>query len=194
MADYSNFTDTELFTRMANDDQKAFEAIYHRHFFNLLNTAYRRLHSKDDAVEIVQDVFTQLYLSRNSIRDYQNLAGYLHTLVRNKIIDAYRHKLYRSRQLAAANEFQEKMELSPDHQLDGKYLETRIQQVIKSLPDKCREVFLLSRINQLSHRSISEKLNISVSTVEKHIVKAIKIMREQILCIVLSSGLMAACL
>lgn len=191
MADYSNFTDTELFTLLANDDQKAFEAIYHRYFFDLLNTAYRRLHSKDDAIDIVQDVFTQLYRCRSSIRDYQNLPGYLHTLVRNKIIDTYRHKLYRSRQLDAANNAEENMELSPDHQLDRKYLETRIHQVIKSLPDKCREVFLLSRINQLSHRSISEKLNISVSTVEKHIVKALKIMREQILSVTLSFGLMA---
>jgi RNA polymerase sigma-70 factor (ECF subfamily) len=59
------------------------------------------------------------------------------------------------------------------------------------LPDKCREVFLLSRINQLSHRSISEKLNISVSTVEKHIVKALKIMRDQVLSLSLWFSLMA---
>jgi RNA polymerase sigma-70 factor (ECF subfamily) len=64
--------------------------------------------------------------------------------------------------------------------MDVKMLEQKIHAVIEQLPDKCREVFLLSRFDNLSHQAIAQKLNISVSTVEKHIVKALKIVRRHV--------------
>jgi RNA polymerase sigma-70 factor (ECF subfamily) len=72
------------------------------------------------------------------------------------------------------------VEEAPEAILDSKLLAKRIKAVIDSLPEKCREAFLLSRVEQLSHQGITEKLNISISTVEKHIGKALKIIRRQV--------------
>jgi RNA polymerase sigma-70 factor (ECF subfamily) len=74
-------------------------------------------------------------------------------------------------------------------------LETRIQQAIEKLPEQCRLVFKLSRFEELKYNEIAEQLDISVKTVENHIGKALKIMREQLkdylpLLIVMMNGIL----
>jgi len=173
--------DAELFQFLKRGDPGAFDEIYDRYFIPLLNASFKRLRSREDALEIVQDVFVQLYMKRAQIDHTHNLPGFLHTLLRNKIIDRFREQLSRQKhynrlQLLRTGIVDE----APEAIMDGKLLEQKIQAVIERLPEKCREVFLLSRGSHLSHQAIAEKLNISVSTVEKHIVKALKIVREHI--------------
>lgn len=180
-ADYKNLTDTELFLLLKQDDQHAFDEMYDRHFIPLLNTAFKRLQSKEDALEIVQDLFVQLYFKRKQIDYTHNLGGYLHMMLKNKIIDRFREQLVRKKHIYRFHQM--KLEATPDapeDHMDVKLLEQKIYTVIEKLPDKCREVFLLSRFDNLSHQAIAEKLNISVSTVEKHIVKALKIVRKHV--------------
>jgi len=173
--------DAELFQFLKRGNPGAFDEIYDRYFIPLLNTSFKRLRSREDALEMVQDVFVQLYMKRAQIEHTHNLPGLLHTLLRNKIIDRFREQLSRQKhynqlQLLRTGVVEE----APEAIIDGKLLEQKIQAVIERLPEKCREVFLLSRSSHLSHQAIAEKLNISVSTVEKHIVKALKIVREHI--------------
>lgn len=180
-ADYKNLTDTELFLLLKQDDQNAFDEMYERYFISLLNAAFKRLQSKDDALEIVQDLFVQLYFKRKQIEHTQNLGGYLQMMLRNKIIDRFREQLVRKKHIYQFQQMKTEADPNaPEATMDVKMLEQKIHAVIEQLPDKCREVFLLSRFNNLSHQAIAEKLNISVSTVEKHIVKALKIVRKHV--------------
>jgi RNA polymerase sigma-70 factor (ECF subfamily) len=178
---YKDLTDTELFQLLKQDDMNAFDEMYERHFISLLNAAYKRLHSREDALEIVQDLFVQLYVKRKRIEHTYNVGGYLQQMLKNRIIDRFREQLVRKKHLYQLQQMKPVTEPdAPEDNMDVKMLEQQIHAVIEQLPHKCREVFLLSRINNLSHQAIAEKLNISVSTVEKHIVKALKIVRKHV--------------
>lgn len=179
MRDYSSCSDSELFELLSMGKKEAFEIIYERHFVQLINKAFKRLGSKEDAREIVQEVFVQLYMKRTQIAHTDNLAGYLHTLLRNKIIDFYREQLaIKKKQYSLQQVHPVRVDEMPGAIMDGRLLEKKISNLIDALPQKCREVFLLSRNEDLSHYAISKKLNISVSTVEKHVGKALKVMRR----------------
>ena len=179
-ADYSNLTDTELFLLLKQDDGRAFDEMYERYFILLLNAAFKRLQSKEDALEIVQDLFVQLYFKRKQIEHSYNIGGYLQMMLRNKIIDRFREQLVRKKHIYQLQQFKTETTADAEDKLDVKILEQKINEVIDQLPDKCREVFLLSRFHNLSHQAIAEKLNISQSTVEKHIMKAIRIVKKHV--------------
>jgi len=180
-ADYSNLTDTELFILLKQDDLHAFDEMYERYFIPLLNNAFKRLQSREEALEIVQDLFVQLYFKRKQIEHTHNIGGYLQMMLRNKIIDRFREQLVRKKHFYQLQQLKpETTSHAPEDNMDVKMLEQKIYAVIEQLPDKCREVFLLSRFDNLSHQAIADKLNISVSTVEKHIVKALKIVKKHV--------------
>jgi RNA polymerase sigma-70 factor (ECF subfamily) len=180
-AGYENLPEAELCQLLKKDDMNAFEEMYERYFILLLNIAFKRLQSREDALELVQDVFVQLYLRRNHLEHTYNIGGYLQTMLKNKIIDRFREQLVRKKHIYRLQQMKAESEPGvPEDVMDVKMLEQQINTVINQLPGKCREVFLLSRINNLSHQAIAEKLNISVSTVEKHIVKALKIVRKHV--------------
>lgn len=171
--------DSELFQLFLQGSEEAFNAIYEKYALQLLDEAYKRLQSKETAKEAVQEVFINLFLKRREIRYTQNLGGYLFTALRNKTLDIIRRDLLHAthhRMLAK----QQSSYFSIEDKLWHKELETRLQRSIQSLPDRCREVFLLNRYEGLSYKSIAQKLHISVNTVEKHIVKALRILRSQI--------------
>lgn len=184
MSEMSSLSDDELLMLLKQGSTDAFEIIYDRYFIRLLNTSYKRLGSEEAAREIVQDIFVQLFIKRNEI-DTRNLTAYLHTLLRNRIIDCFRKHLSKKKHQHYLKHTQPAIvhEL-PEAVMDGKMLEEKIKNAIDQLPEKCREVFILSRLNHLSHQAIAEKLTISVSTVEKHIVKALKIMRKRLKIII----------
>lgn len=171
--------DSELFQLFLQGSEEAFNAIYEKYALQLLDEAYKRLQSKETAKEAVQEVFINLFLKRREIRYTQNLGGYLFTALRNKTLDIIRRDLLHAthhRMLAK----QQSSYFSIEDKLWHKELEARLQRSIQSLPDRCREVFLLNRYEGLSYKSIAQKLHISVNTVEKHIVKALRILRSQI--------------
>ena len=181
MRDYTGSSDAELFNRLILGEKDVFEAIYERYFLHLINKAFKRLGCKEEAMEIVQDVFVQLYIRRTTIAHTDNLAAYLHTLLKNKIIDRFRERLASRRKQSSLELVQPStVNERPGAAMDGRILEKKINTLIEALPHKCREVFLLSREEDLSHQAISQKLNISVSTVEKHVGKALKVMRQHI--------------
>ena len=181
MINYLTYNDAELFQMLKQGDNYAFEAIYERYFIQLVNAAFRRLHSQDEALEVVQELFLHLYQKRTQIEHFDNLPAYLHTLLKNKIIDKFRVRMSREKHHRYLRRTQpSEVEAAPESIMDSKLLAMRIQSVIDQLPEKCREAFLLSRVEHLSHQGITERLNISISTVEKHIVKALKILRRQV--------------
>ncbi len=178
---YHCLADGMLFEMFSKGDTDAFNVIYNRYFLPLTNTAYQRVGSRDEAQEIVQDLFVAFYLKRTKIEHTTNLPGYLQTLLRNKIVDRYREQLMRQKHYDfIKQQLDSEAGEIPEINLDKKLMEATIVNTIVKLPEKCRKVFVMSRINYLSHQAIANKLTISVSTVEKHIVKALKIMRKQI--------------
>ncbi|NLJ00161.1 MAG: RNA polymerase sigma-70 factor [Bacteroidales bacterium] len=164
-------------------DAGYFEKIYKK-YFNVLQTYARRIVLKSEVAEdIVQEVFLECWDRRTSIDLSDSLKPYLYTLTRRKSIDWLR-KFENKNVLFSDFEFQVDQlyfetlsSLSSDNQIDALEIERVINRSIGLLPLKCKEVFLLSREDGLKNREISEKLNLNIKTVEKHITNALKEIR-----------------
>lgn len=173
---YSEFSDEQLFKLVKQDDRKAFEELYKRYWSYLLDYAYKSLQSRQKAEDIVQEIFISLYQRRHSIELLVSLKAYLSKALKFKVLNEIRSQIvrvtYEKNVFFSANcknDFAE--------ELEAKELQQKLYKRIQQLPDKCKQTFLFSREENLSYKDISGGLGISVSTVEKHISKALKILK-----------------
>ena len=177
---HAALSDEELLLLVKQEDKIAFSEIFKRYWPQLLDRAYRRLDSIELAEEMVQDIFVSIYHKRGEIEITSSLAGYLNSALKYKILNHIRGEIVRNnyRKMVESSE----VCYSPDvtEKMDEKELRQEIDECLDLLPAKCRQVFVLSREDNLSHKQIACMLGISVSTVEKHIVKALKIMRSNL--------------
>lgn len=168
-----------LFTLVKASDERAFEELYNRHWPVLFNIACKRLNSKEKAEDIVQNIFIDLYRRRTSIDLTISLSAYLRKALKFKIINEYRSAFNRNKYQKSLF-FKGNCKIDFSDPLEAKDLEMKINTILNQLPEKCKQAFLLSREENLSYKDISIGLCITVSTVEKHISKALKTLRCQI--------------
>lgn len=178
MTNYSAQSDTELLNLLRLDDRVAYTEIYDRYILVLLNHAYNKTRSREDAKDIVQEVFTTLWVRRESLSiDY--LAGYLFRSVRNIFLNQVAHQAVQNQFVASMEKFAASREAS-DHLVRERQLEAIIEREIAALPPKMRKVFVLSRKEHLSHKEIADLLGISEQTVNKHVTNALKTLRVKL--------------
>lgn len=173
----TDLTDEALLQAMKQNHLQAFEMLYQRHIDQLYRTAYKRLQSKAAADDMVQEVFLSFYEKRHTITT--PVKPYLLASLKNRILNEFRNRLIHEAHHASIAATQNKHYLLQPG-IDGKALQLRFHQVLDQMPQKCREVFELSRFESLPNKSIAEKLGISVNTVEKHIGKALAILRKEL--------------
>ncbi len=134
------------------------------------------IRSPSDAAEIVNDVFLEVWKKRTSLSLDDSLKSYLFTSVKNRCINfGKKNKLILVPQFPqdAISSFAADSMVVEREQLD------RVAHIMNILPPKCRQVFAMSRVDELSYREIAELLDISVKTVEAQISKALKIFRKK---------------
>ena len=177
---FSEHSDEELIRLLNNDNREAFEQLYHRHWFHLYQSAFYILRETAASKDVVQDIFIWLWENRTTL-DISNVKGYLKAAVRFKVANCIRSGNIRE------SFFNEVSKLNPgepststDDVVSLKELQTIIRKAILQLPDKCREVYLLSRDEGLTNRQIAERLGISVKTVEAQMSIALKRLRSTI--------------
>jgi RNA polymerase sigma-70 factor (ECF subfamily) len=176
---YCWFSDEELFNHVKQDDKKAFEELFKRYWAFLLDNAYKPLQSREKAEDIVQEIFISLFIRRHTIELAVSLKAYLCQALKFKVMNEYRSQTVR-RKFLKNLQTKDFFRNESGGNCERKELEMSINQSIKQLPDKCKRVFLLSREEEYSYKDISGALNISVSTVEKHISKALKVLKGQV--------------
>ncbi len=174
----SSVSDELLLSRICNDDdRKAFAVLYDRYWERLIHTCYKRLKCLATSEEIVQEIFVDLFVRRNELQLNSSLEAYLKTAVKYKIYNHYRsqqvHQSYLDRELNV----QKILVPALDEVFQKKELNALIMAATAQMPEKCKQVFMLSRYQHLSHKDISDQLGISVSTVKKHITKATNILK-----------------
>lgn len=180
MTDYQNFTDQELTALLKNGDHSAFTEIYHRYKRLLYTHAYQRLRNEAEVDDIIHELFTTLWLKRDSIQFNTNLSGYLYTAVRNRILDYVAHQKVASTYLSSFAGFLNQSENFTDFLLREKQLSALIDKEIAALPLKMRAVFELSRRENLSHEEIANRLGITKKTVKSQVNNALKILRSRL--------------
>lgn len=156
-----------------------FETLFKTHFAPLTGFSQTFVKDEDTAKEIVQNVFINLWDKKERLDVNQPIKSYLYTSVRNRSLNYLRdHKKFRSQVLD-----DDLSHLESEQQSDplvSEELQEKIDRAIGLLPEKCKEVFELSRFEGLKYKQIAEQLGISVKTVENQISKALKILREEL--------------
>ncbi|MHC1775575.1 MAG: RNA polymerase sigma-70 factor [Lentimicrobium sp.] len=162
---------------MQQFDKERFEKLFRTEFKGLCYLAQKYVKDFDAAREIVQDSFISLWEKRTSIDASRPVKSYLTTVIHHKC-----HNYLRDNRKFDTNllQIENLLEISDDSGSDvlvEQELHQAIQSAIDELPEKCREVFLLNRYENLKYQQIADKLSISVKTVEAQMSKALQHMR-----------------
>lgn len=161
-----------------------FENIYKVYYPKMFGFAKTYVLTDEDAENIVQDVFLILWEKKDDIEISHSVTTFLFTLVKNKCLNFLRHRIIQEEYNTYIQEELKfklySLELFSYSYQSDEELRHSIRRAIDSLPERCREVFIKSRIEGKKYKEISEELQISVNTVENHIVAALKKMREEL--------------
>lgn len=180
MPGYNSYSDSELIALIREGDKLAYAKIYERYFRVLYVHALKKLRSEEEAKDLIQELFTTLWVKREHIAKDVNMAAYLYTSVRNRVLDSFSHRKIEDRYIVSLQGHLDNDVVAADQGLLEKELVTIIENEIKSLPPKMREIFELSRKNNLSHKEISDKLGVTEQTVSKQVTNALKRLRTKL--------------
>jgi RNA polymerase sigma-70 factor (family 1) len=173
---YRNLSDEAVLLLFKDEDAHAYKEIYLRYWKQVYQVAYKKLHSKELAEELTQNLFVDLWKRRNTIR-IDNLSAYLFGSLKYAIINYFKsvlvHEKYNLHVLQASKPHAD----NTDHLILLHDLSEALNKGIDLLPKKTAEVFKLSRISHYSVKDISRELNISEKSVEYHITQSLKTMR-----------------
>ncbi len=183
MALYGTYTDEQLIISLRKGDAGAFTEIYERYWNKLLVYTMRVIRQQHDAEDIVQELFVSIWRRRDVLDIEHALSTYLYNSVRYL---AFRYIEKNStysdylQQLAARIAGEEVSVPGLEAEIFGRELEGQIDQLIRQLPEKMQEVFILSRRHHLSYKEIAERLSISEETVRKQVYKSLQILRSRL--------------
>lgn len=164
------------------ETQKSFSFIYSTYFAKMTRFAQAYVISGEDAENIIQDIFLYLWEHPDIFKTIDHMDAFLFTLVKNRCLNFLKHSLYineKKRTLPTAEEQEMQINLYSLQQFDESFLtisdvENLITEVINKLPERCKEIFILSRMEGLKYKEIAEQLNISVNTVENQMSIALR--------------------
>jgi len=159
-------------------NEQSFESLFNAYCHKLINFSRRYVLEREIAENIVQDVFVNLWTSREKLDPTKSIKTYLFTAVKNNSFKYLRHlKVERahSERTLDANE-----EINPEQKTEQKETADKIHLEINKLPEKCREIFTMSKFDKLKYSEIAEILDISVKTVETQMGRALKKLRENL--------------
>ncbi len=180
MQDYSSYTDAELVVLLSQSDKSAFDALYLRNWEDLYKSAYYILRDQEASKDIVQDVFVWLWKHRETVK-IALVKSYLRAAVKFKVANYIRAGKIREKFFDEIISFKPTHSLSQSDELaEVRDLNIIIQQAVSLLPEKCREVYKLSREAHLSNQEIANRLDISVKTVENQMTIALRRLRSAI--------------
>lgn len=170
-------SDDILLHRMREDDVSAMKELYNNYWKLLYISSYNVLQNKELCEDIVQEVFIDIWNNRKKISIKTSVKAYLYACARYKVFAEIKknNKMINVTYFSTLDHRFQKV--TPESELIYNELTEQINTIIEKLPEKCRNVFRLSREEQMSHKEISQHLNISTKTVENHITKALQIIR-----------------
>ncbi len=151
-----------------------FELVFKEYFVRLCGFATVYTGNSEESKEIVQEVFLKVWEKQDVVLTGSDIKSYLFRAVKNACINNLQHKIVADKYQAVLYFLNTQREVSNGYEkLEFDELNLKIQKAIGSLPESCRQVFLLSRDEGLKYREIAEKLEISVKTVETQMSRAL---------------------
>lgn len=180
MNDYANHTEPELVSLLKNGDQGAYREIYIRYFRILLAFTQRKLQDKEQAKDLLQDLFVQIWDKRECMDPEGSLSGYFFRAIRNRIVNVIVRRDTEKRYMDSLYDFIDRDSRGTDDLIREKQLSASIEREINLLPRKMREVFLLSRHANLTYNEIAELLKLAPTSAKTHGRNALGILRRKL--------------
>ncbi|HTI07566.1 MAG TPA: RNA polymerase sigma-70 factor [Puia sp.] len=178
MTNYASLEDHDLLLLIQKGEEPAFKEVFHRYWEKLVATGYYYTKNKETTEEIVSDVLMSLWNKREDPAAIRSLPAYLGTAVKYAVFKAIVRQKRREELL------QGRLRGEKDHdteeQLNARFLKDFLEGAVEKLPEKARLVFKYSRDEQLSVSEIAGKMELSSKSVEYHMTKALKALRDAV--------------
>ena len=178
---YVELPEIALLNLVKQDDQGAFRELYNRYSGKLYGNILRMTKSKDIADDILQNVFIKICENRFAIDTTRSFKSFIYQIAQNTVFDNFR-KEARHRVLASSaarqREELEQSESPTEKWIGAKEDKTMLENAVSKLPPRRREIYQLCKLEGLTYDQVSEIMGISTSTINDHIVKASKALRE----------------
>jgi len=173
--------DNQLFELIQQSSHPAFNELYKRHWKYIYSIAYRKIQDKDDSFDLTQSVFMEFYDKREQLVVNIPLKNFLRTAILYKLSNYFRTRGLQEKhylnfqqfltQAAESSPFTDTLE-AKENELEFEQMVELIYQTIEDMPEKMKEVFMMSRTEKYSINEIAEQLNLSPQTIKNQISKA----------------------
>ncbi|WP_247235711.1 RNA polymerase sigma factor [Telluribacter sp. SYSU D00476] len=172
--------DVQALARLKEGDREAFEELYRKYWRRLYNTAYRRLLSREDSEEVIQDLFVYIWSKRDTLEITTTLEAYLQGALKFSIYNFIRSRKVKEAYLDSLNHTATPEQNFIEDTIYYEELAAALEKSIEHLPEKLKKVYLLSRKENYTYKEIADQLNIPLDTVEKQMGKALKLLRQSL--------------
>ena len=176
---FKKMTDEQLVISLKNGEEAAFGEIYNRYWFKLYGVAFHQTGTKEEAEELVHDVFESLW-QRRSLTTISHLSSYLVVSVKHLATNFIKSQITQRKYQEYLIFHEIQQSYSTDDIVHFSDLSTAVEAVMKKLPEKTSEIFKMSRFENQSVKEIARQLNISEKGVEYHITQSLKMLKESL--------------
>ncbi|MNK44412.1 RNA polymerase sigma factor CnrH [compost metagenome] len=171
--------DAELIIEIKNNNEQAFYELYMRYSALLLIYAHRKLADKEEAKDVVQEVFIRFWDQRSNLELDLQVSAYLYKAVLNKVLNIYKHKdvlqRFETEQINSAATTSN----DTDFLIREKEIRAMIEKEIEAMPPRMREIYQLKKQYFLSTKAIAEKLDLSEHTVSTQLKRAARLLKDK---------------
>ena len=180
MKDFILYRDEELMQEIKADNMIAFDILYKKYSKRLYKFGFSILKSQEEAENLIQDVFLNLWENRDKVVKDSSIKYYLFTIAYNSAISIIRKKVRETHFIEKLKLLQEIYEKPVNIEFEYNELTNKLDDIINKLPQRQKEVYLLHRVEGLKYFEIAERLHISVNTIENHMSRALKTIRKKL--------------
>jgi RNA polymerase sigma-70 factor (ECF subfamily) len=169
----NNLQDKERLHAMQQKDKRAFDALFRQYYRLLCLFSYNMIRDKVMAEEIVQEFFVSMWENPPLVSD--SVRSYFYKSIYNRTLN---HISKANTRLRNEDQYSTQIDQQSEEEAEDKELQNSISKAVDSLPEKCKEIFIMCKYNDMSYSQVSEMLNISPKTVENQMGIALKKLRE----------------
>jgi RNA polymerase sigma-70 factor (family 1) len=180
MKSFVSYSDEELMQEIKADNMFAFDVLYKKYSKKLYKFGYSILKSKEETENLIQDVYLNLWENRHKVEKDSSVKSYVFTITYNSAISVIRKKAKESQFVEYLKSLQQ-INIEPVNvELEYNELTKKLDEIVKALPQRQKEVYLMHKVDGLKYSEIAERLHISVNTIENHMSRALKTIRKKL--------------
>ena len=174
------FNLNKVVNELSKDNDSSLEALFNYYYPRLFNFSKSFLKLEDGIDDILQEVFVKIWRNRKSINNIATFNSYIFTITRNLLLNELRSRLNNENIKEELRKFSVPSEYSLLEQVEYRDLKEQVDNIVNELPERQKEIFVLSRTEGLSHKEIAEKLKISTKTIEYHITLSVRFLKGKL--------------